>query len=49
MPGLKWMGITFIMSGLMAMAFQGFTGIKLASPTKEIIDQGIVKQETIQQ
>ena len=27
------MGITFIMSGLMAMAFQGFTGIKLAIPT----------------
>jgi len=49
MPGLKWMGITFIMSGLMAMAFQGFTGIKLASPTKEIIDQGIVNIETIKQ
>lgn len=32
-PALKGMGITFIMSGLMAMAFQGFTGIKLANPT----------------
>jgi Na+-transporting NADH:ubiquinone oxidoreductase subunit E len=32
-PALKGMGITFIMSGLMAMAFQGFTGIKLAAPT----------------
>jgi Na+-transporting NADH:ubiquinone oxidoreductase subunit E len=32
-PGLRGMGITFIMTGLMAMAFQGFTGIKLAFPT----------------
>lgn len=32
-PALKGMGITFIMTGLMAMAFQGFTGIKLAIPT----------------
>lgn len=32
-PGLRGMGITFIMSGLMAMAFQGFTGIKLANPS----------------
>lgn len=33
MPTLKGMGITFIMTGLMSMAFQGFTGIKLANPT----------------
>ena len=32
-PGLRGMGITFIMSGLMSMAFLGFTGIKLANPT----------------
>ncbi|MBS4167412.1 NADH:ubiquinone reductase (Na(+)-transporting) subunit E [Parachlamydia sp. AcF125] len=32
-PGLRGMGITFIVSGLMAMAFQGFTGIKLATPS----------------
>lgn len=32
-PGLKGMGITFIMSGLMSMAFMGFTGIKLADPS----------------
>jgi Na+-transporting NADH:ubiquinone oxidoreductase subunit E len=32
-PALKGMGITFMMSGLMSMAFQGFTGIKLANPT----------------
>lgn len=32
-PGLRGMGITFIMTGLMSMAFQGFTGIKLAVPT----------------
>ena len=31
--GLEGMGITFIMTGLMAMAFMGFTGIKLASPS----------------
>lgn len=31
-PALRGMGITFIMSGLMAMCFQGFTGIKLATP-----------------
>lgn len=30
---LRGMGITFIMSGLMSMAFQGFTGIKLGTPS----------------
>lgn len=32
-PALRGMGITFIMTGLMSMAFQGFIGIKLASPS----------------
>lgn len=32
-PSLRGMAITFIMTGLMSMAFQGFTGIKLATPT----------------
>ncbi len=32
-PGMKGMGITFVMTGLMSMAFMGFTGIKLAVPT----------------
>lgn len=32
-PSLKGMGITFIATGLMSMAFSGFTGIKLAVPT----------------
>jgi Na+-transporting NADH:ubiquinone oxidoreductase subunit E len=32
-PALKGMGIAFIMSGLMSMAFMGFTGIKLANPS----------------
>ena len=32
-PEIKGMGITFIMTGLMSMAFMGFTGIKLANPT----------------
>lgn len=30
---LRGMGIVFVMTGLMSMAFQGFTGIKLANPT----------------
>jgi Na+-transporting NADH:ubiquinone oxidoreductase subunit E len=34
-PALRGMGITFIMTGWMAMCFQGFTGIKLAVPTGE--------------
>lgn len=37
-PALRGMGITFIMTGLMAMAFQGFTGIKLANPTGAVIE-----------
>lgn len=28
-PGLRGMGITFVMTGLLAMAFMGFTGISL--------------------
>ncbi|MCB1212936.1 MAG: NADH:ubiquinone reductase (Na(+)-transporting) subunit E [Chlamydiia bacterium] len=32
-PALQGMGITFIMTGLMSMAFMGFTGIKLAQPS----------------
>ncbi len=32
--GLQGMGITFIMTGLMAMAFMGFTGIDISQPTK---------------
>lgn len=32
-PGLRGMGITFIMTGLMSMAFLGFTGIKLSEPS----------------
>ena len=30
------MGITFIMTGLMSMAFMGFQGIKLANPTGNV-------------
>lgn len=33
LPSIKGMGVTFIMTGLMSMAFMGFTGIKLANPT----------------
>jgi Na+-transporting NADH:ubiquinone oxidoreductase subunit E len=32
-PGLRGMAITFMMTGLMAMTFSGFTGIKLSNPT----------------
>lgn len=32
-PGLRGMGITFVMTGLMAMAFMGLQGINLAEPT----------------
>jgi Na+-transporting NADH:ubiquinone oxidoreductase subunit E len=32
-PGLRGMGITFIVSGWMSMAFLAFTGIKLATPS----------------
>ncbi len=35
-PNLKGMGITFVMSGLMSLAFLGFTGIKLANPTGKV-------------
>ena len=39
-PALKGMGITFIMSGLMSMAFMGFTGIKLSVPHGTAADVG---------
>jgi len=42
-PGLRGMGITFIMTGLMSMAFQGFTGIKLANPSGEITTNIVMK------
>lgn len=35
-PGLRGMGITFIMTGLMAMAFMGLQGIELANPTANL-------------
>lgn len=38
-PAIRGMGITFIMTGLMSMAFQGFTGIKLAVPSGEPAQQ----------
>lgn len=45
-PALRGMGITFIMTGLMAMAFQGFTGIKLANPTG-VLDEPPTSQKQI--
>ncbi len=44
-PAFKGMGITFVMTGFMSMAFMGFTGINLAKPTGEIIQSP--SQETI--
>ncbi|MEX1012660.1 MAG: NADH:ubiquinone reductase (Na(+)-transporting) subunit E [Waddliaceae bacterium] len=43
-PLLKGMGITFIASGLMSMAFSGFTGIKLANPTDTEVPQTTIEQ-----
>lgn len=43
-PGLRGMGITFIMTGLMAMAFQGFTGIKLAVPTGQSVQTEVIAE-----
>lgn len=42
-PALAGMGITFIMTGLMSMAFQGFTGIKLATPTGKSVEEKAAK------
>jgi Na+-transporting NADH:ubiquinone oxidoreductase subunit E len=36
-PGFRGMGITFIMTGFISMAFMGFSGINLAQPTGTIV------------
>ena len=46
-PALRGMGITFIMTGLMAMAFQGFTGIKLANPTGTPVQEKVENEKKI--
>jgi Na+-transporting NADH:ubiquinone oxidoreductase subunit E len=46
-PALRGMGITFIMSGLMSMAFLGFTGIKLATPSGATNESANIKQSNI--
>ncbi len=43
--GLEGMGITFIMTGLMSMAFMGFTGIKLANPTGEEVAPAAIEEQ----
>jgi len=50
-PSLRGMGLTFIMTGLMSMAFQGFTGIKLANPSgiEDAIPKTVMEQNTDQQ
>ncbi len=47
--GLEGMGITFIMTGLMSMAFMGFTGIKLAQPTGEHTPAPQHEEATVQE
>ncbi|MCH9615019.1 MAG: Na(+)-translocating NADH-quinone reductase subunit E [Chlamydiia bacterium] len=48
-PGLRGMGITFVMTGLLAMAFMGFTGISLDQVTKDdTYPELITDQESIQ-
>lgn len=48
-PAIKGMGITFIATGLMSMAFSGFTGIKLANPSGTDQDEesqtAVIEQE----
>jgi Na+-transporting NADH:ubiquinone oxidoreductase subunit E len=50
-PGFRGMGITFVMTGLMSMAFMGFTGINLSRPTggqppqKSVLTSDVVSQE----
>jgi len=46
-PHLQGMGITFIMTGLMSMAFMGFSGINLSRPSAEKKPE--VKKEEIRQ
>lgn len=46
-PGLRGMGITFMMTGLMALCFQGFTGIKLAIPTGEIKSEIAIEEQSL--
>jgi Na+-transporting NADH:ubiquinone oxidoreductase subunit E len=43
-PALRGMGITFIMTGLMAMSFQGFTGIKLATPSGKVEKSAVAEE-----
>lgn len=46
-PGLRGMGITFIATGLMSMAFMGFTGIKLATPTGVVATQTTLESSKV--
>lgn len=48
-PALRWMGITFIMSGLMSMSFQAFAGIKLAEPSLPTVQAEFEETEPVAQ
>lgn len=46
-PGFKGMGITFVMTGFMSMAFMGFTGVNLARPTGHLPPQKSVNSTNV--
>jgi len=46
---LRGMGITFIMSGLIAMTFMGLQGIELANPSRGKRDKQIAQEKQIEQ
>jgi Na+-transporting NADH:ubiquinone oxidoreductase subunit E len=44
-PALRGLGITFIITGLMGIAFMSFMGIKLEDSKKEVSTEVVVKVE----
>lgn len=48
-PAFRGMGITFVMTGFMSMAFMGFTGINLSRPTGHIPPPKAVLKNTVSQ
>ena len=42
-PGIRGMGITFIMTGLIALVFMGLQGIALDQPTGDIVEEALVE------
>ena len=44
-PALRGLGITFIITGLMGIAFMSFMGIKLEDSKKEVSTEEVVQLE----